>query len=565
MDMKKIPYGISDYQRIAKKNYLYVDKTRYIEVLENTGEPYIYLFRPRRFGKSLFVSILDFYYDINSKDHFIELFGNTYIGKNPTEERNSYYILRFDFSGINTSTEDQLIRGFTKELQRAFLEFVKRYDLKLQYQKDDLPSDYFKEFLANLTGELAAPIYVLIDEYEHFANEILSFNLTLFENAINKNGFVRKWYEVLKSATSRGTVGRIFITGVSPVTLDSLTSGFNIGKNKSTEPRFNECLGFTEDEVKWVLRNTLGDSINVEKEMPVLKGYYNGYLFNKQAENRIYNSDMILYYISEYQTTGMPPEQLIDTNISSDYHKIASIFAVKNEEQNMEVLEEIIAGKSQSTLLTREFSLAKRFGRDDFNSLLFYLGFLTIDKPRLTSVELVVPNYVIKELYFDYFREIIRKNAQYNLDLTFIRNSIENIAVNGDTTDFIQLVCNTLKRLSNRDFQRFDEKYIKVIMLTYLISSRVYYVKSEDERNRGYTDIVLLPRPGINVPYTAVFEIKYIRKEEYCEQLLSKKISEAEIQIARYKEDPELRDIKNLLKIILVFCNDQVVYENTAK
>ncbi len=561
MSLKKIPYGISDYNTIVEEDYLYVDKTRYIEILESLGEPYIFLLRPRRFGKSLFISILDYYYNVNYKDEFEKLFGNTYIGKNQTAKKNQYHILKFDFSGINTSSKELLIEGFTEKVLIGIEDFEKKYNLKLEYKKEGMPSVIFGRFLNQVKEKINSPIYVLIDEYDHFANELLGFQVDLFEETVSRNGFVRKWYEILKTGTGSGLVQRIFATGVTPVTLDGLTSGFNISKNKTRDMRFNESLGFTEDEVRWVMKETLGDNIDIEKQMPVLRKNYNGYLFNEDAKNRVFNSDMMLYYASEYSETNRPPKQLVDTNVASDYKKIANLFNLKNKQQNFEVLAEIIEGKPQKTLITPEFSLEKGFSKDDFNSLLFYLGFLTIDKPRLNSVDLVVPNYVVKELYFDFFGEVIKNNAQYDIDVSHIRDAIESIAVDGDFKEFIKIVSTTLNKLSNRDFIKFDEKYIKIIMATYFMMSRIYYVKSEDEQNRGYVDIALMPRPGVNAPNYAIIEVKYIKKEDYSEDILNTKISDARKQIEKYSSSEEFLEIDNLLKMIFVFCNDEVVYE----
>lgn len=559
--LKKIPYGISDYKTIIEKNYLYVDKTRHIELLESLGEPYIFFLRPRRFGKSLFVSALDYYYDVSSIGDFEKLFGNTYIGKNPTSEKNKYYILRFDFSGINTSTRENLLEGFTQRILTGLASFENRYKPDIEYDKEGMPSVIFERFLTKVKEKIEGSIYVMIDEYDHFANELLSYQTDVFEETISRTGFVRKWYEILKSGTANGLVQRIFATGVSPVTLDGLTSGFNISKNKTRDMRLNECMGFTEAEVRWVLKESLGENIDIEKEMPVLKMYYNGYLFNEDAKNRIFNSDMILYYASEYNMTNCPPKQLIDTNIASDYNKMANLFNLKNKQQNHEVLREIINGKPQKTLITAEFSLAKGFSRDDFNSLLYYLGFSTIGGSDFIDVDLVVPNYVIKELYFDFFGHIITEEAQYDLDVKDIRNSIRNIAKDGDFKSFLEIVSTTLNKLSNRDYVDFDEKYVKIIMATYFMMSRIYYVKSEDEQNRGYVDIALLPRAGVNAPYNAIIEVKYIKKGAFSQELLDEKVEEARKQIDKYSASGEFAGMHNLLKFIFVFCNDKVVYD----
>jgi hypothetical protein len=218
LSLKKIPYGISDYKTIVEENYLYVDKTRFIELLESLGEPYIFFLRPRRFGKSLFISTLDYYYDVNTNIDFEKLFGNTYIGKKPTKKKNKYHILRFDFSGINTSSKEKLLDGFTEKILTGIEKFKRRYNLNFDYNNSGMPSDIFERFLRSIPKEMDDSLYVMIDEYDHFANELLSFQVDLFEETVSQTGFVRKWYEVLKSGTSSGLIQRIFATGVSPVT-----------------------------------------------------------------------------------------------------------------------------------------------------------------------------------------------------------------------------------------------------------------------------------------------------------------------------------------------------------
>jgi hypothetical protein len=269
---------------------------------------------------------------------------------------------------------------------------------------------------------------------------------------------------------------------------------------------------------------------------------------------------MVLYYASKYSASNAPPKQLIDTNVSSDYKKISALFTLKNKKQNFDVLRQIIEEIPQKTLITAEFSLAKRFSKDDFNSLLFYLGFLTISGSELNYVNLVVPNYVIKELYFDFFGEVLREDANYDIDVDEIRNSIAKIAKVADITDFLNIVTTTLNKLSSRDYMKFDEKYVKIIMITYFMMSKIYYVKSEYEVEDGYIDIAILPRPGVDAPYNAIFEVKYLKKEGYTARKKAIKVKEAKEQMARYATAPELADMTNLLKWVIVFCGDKVVH-----
>ncbi|MCK4257824.1 MAG: AAA family ATPase [Halanaerobiales bacterium] len=558
---KIIPYGVSDYIKMRSKNYLYIDKTKYIEILENYGEDYIFFLRPRRFGKSLFLSMLQSYYDINNKTQFEQLFSGLYIGENPTPDANSYYILKFNFSGLNTSTQEILISEFSSIVLEALIKFCETYNLDFEYTKEGLPSVVLRSFLSRVESKISGKIYVLIDEYDHFANELLSFQTEVFEETISKTGFVRKWYEVLKNGTATGIVDRIFVTGVSPITLDSLTSGFNIASNLTRDSNLNEMMGFTETEVLSLLEDIV-DMTDVKQLLPELKNYYNGYLFNEDAEERVFNSDMILYYLNTYRKTGKPPKDLVDSNISSDYSKMQKLFTLKNRERNFKILESILKDEPQVTAITREFSLAKEFTSGDFLSLLFYLGFLTIEKGILNRVKLKMPNYVIKELYFDFFAQIIKEQMRQELDITELANSIERIALDGNIDDFVGLLEKTLGDLSNRDYINFDEKYVKLLFVTYLMLSKLYYVKSEYEVKNGYIDIAFFKRMGIEDIYEGLIELKYIKKSDYDKKgdtLIQEKIEEGKNQLLAYSKAKELKEKKKLMKWVLVFVGEKCV------
>ena len=251
----KMPYGISNFEELITEDYYYVDKTKYIEKLENLPEKRIMFLRPRKFGKTLFTSVLEYYYDKKQADKFEKLYGNTYIGKNPTRLKNSYCILRFNFSGINTETEETTMKGFKNKTMTSIKVFAERYGIDFyineEREVEDILNDVFKAFFIQKPDE---KIYVIIDEYDHFANELLGFYPENFKNLVSKNGRVRKWYEVLKEGTE-SVVDRIFITGVAPITLDSLTSGFNIGKDITQDEDFNEMMGFTLKELVEILNN----------------------------------------------------------------------------------------------------------------------------------------------------------------------------------------------------------------------------------------------------------------------------------------------------------------------
>jgi len=556
--IKKLPYGKSNYEDLIKGNYEYIDKTQYVEKLENLYDSFIFFLRPRRFGKSLFTSVLENYYDINKKNDFEQLFKNTYIGKNPTPLKNSYYILNFNFSGLITETEESLLNSFNNACIRGINKFINSYNIDMKLNTKGYPSDIFANFLNEVEFKIDKPIYVIIDEYDHFANELLSFKTDLFSDIVSKTGFVRKWYEVLKIGTE-SIVSRIFATGVSPITLDSLTSGFNISTDITRQERFNEMMGFTEDEVRSLIKRTVQDEKEIEKIIKEMKINYNGYLFSEHANKTLFNSDMVLYYLKNLEETGNPPIELIDKNIASDYGKLGNMFELKDKNSNYKVLDSILKGERITASITSQFSLEKDFDEDDFK-LLFYLGLLTIDKPRISRVILKTPNYVIKSLYYDFFAKKLRENIDYELSVSEIKEALEDIALDGDNTSLVKVVEKTLNKLSNRDYITFNEKYIKLIFLTYCYLSKIYLIKSEYEVESGYIDIALLKQVNMKPKYFGIMELKYISKSKYKErgeEIVEEKLNEAKEQLEKYDKSEELKNIKNLKKWAIVFVNDK--------
>lgn len=561
---KRIPYGISNYKTIVEDNYVYVDKTSYIEKLENYDSPYIFFLRPRRFGKSLFTSVLANYYDVNEKDNFKKLFGDTYIGEKGTKGRNNYYVLKFNFTGLNTDTKEDLEKTFKRTIKDSFDRFIGRYNLEVHYIQEGTAASIFENFLTRVSGKIQGPIYVIIDEYDHFANELLSFQTNLFSEIVSKTGFVRKWYEVLKKGTET-IVRRIFATGVSPITLDSLTSGFNIGDNITRNPIFNEMMGFTEKEVRKLIADTTNVNVTeeeIEELIKVLKKNYNGYLFSELTKTRLFNSDMILYYLKSYSSNKQGPIELIDRNIASDYGKLGRMFELKNKDSNMQVLDDILRSKEITAEITEQFSLEKDFDEDDFKSLLFYLGMLTIKEKGLGDIVLKVPNNAIEGLYFEFFAKKLQEELDYDLKTSEIKDSIKQIALKGNNVTLVSIIERTLNKLSNRDYIQFDEKYIKLLFLTYCFLSKIYLVKSEYEVENGYIDIALLKQVNVDPAYFAIFELKYISKTEYekeGEKIVEQKTKDAIEQLKEYNKSEELRNLSNLRKWAIVFVNDKCV------
>ncbi|MEM6700552.1 MAG: AAA family ATPase [Bacteroidota bacterium] len=378
--MQKVPYGISNFEMLVSNNYFYMDRTPYLELLENMSYRYLFFLRPRKFGKSLFLSLLEYYYDLDKKDKFESLFGQFYIGQQPTPMANQYLILQFDFSQIDTSSFENTFQGFLNNVKVGASRFYGRYaqffsDVDRQRAKQyDFPSKIIQDILERV--ELHAPnhkIYLLIDEYDHFANEILSFRYDEFMTMVGKNGFVRKFYEAIKVGTQQGWIDRLFVTGVSPITLDSLTSGFNIATNVSLNLRLDKMLGFTEAEVITILKSVEVAAKDLDHVLADLRDWYNGYQFNEESKTKVYNSNMVLYFAAHYAEFKQYPRELLDPNIASDYNKIRKSFKIQGcEKEHLIHLETLVKTGEIRAKLTRLYDLGKRFDDDDFISLLFY-------------------------------------------------------------------------------------------------------------------------------------------------------------------------------------------------
>ena len=557
--MKKLPYGISNYEEIVRDGYYYVDKTKYIEKLENLAEKRIMFLRPRKFGKTLFTSVIENYYDIHKKEKFKELYGKTYIGNNPTPLKNSYHILRFNFSGIDTENEETTMKGFKKKIAASIELFVKRYKIDFFVNKEDTAENILDNLLkAFYIQKQKEKIYVIIDEYDHFANELLGFRTNEFKNLVTKNGKVRKWYEILKEGTET-VVDRIFITGVAPITLDSLTSGFNISADKTRDRTFNEMMGFTKEELIKLMKEQEIEEEKIEEILPIMKENYDGYNFSTEGQEKIYNSNMCLYFLNQYTAFNKVPRQLVDVNIASDYSKIGKMLELCQGEKREEIIEKTISGEGIISELVEKFNPAMEFGEKELASMLYYLGYLTIAGEEVGYPELKVPNKVMKEIYSEYFMKMINKEAELRIDQEEYNQIAREVALEGRIDKIVEMVEKYLRNLSNRDYIKFDEKYVKLIFYCIAMNLKIYNVKSEMEVERKYPDILLVPRDKVKGYNAVMIEFKYLKKGE--EDQLEKKQEEARKQIEEYASFEEIRDIEKLSKYTIVAVNDKLYVE----
>lgn len=561
--MKKIPYGISDYNSIRTENYYYVDKTEFIVKLEKLSTKYPVFLRPRRFGKSLLVSTLQYYYDILEKDNFDELFHDTYIGTHKTTLANSYYVLRLDFSALDTTSLDELKESFSNKVKQAIHNFMSRYGFTYEID-DSLPIVAFTEsFLLQLNRSIGKKLYILIDEYDHFANELLT-NKSMFYKITGKDGFVRSFYEVLKSHSGNGCLDKLFITGVTSLTLDSLTSGFNIAENISTEPAFNELLGFTYEETKILAKEMQVQPL--ESTMLLLKEHYNGYLFSEDAYEKVFNSNMVLYFMNKYVSRNKIPNTLTDPNIISDYRKLTAMFNLYDDvAQKESILRDMMLNNSITTRIVSSFTLSTRFDKDHFLSLLYYLGLLTIESLAGNgSFRLKMPNKVIASVYYDYFYTYLQDT--FSIGTYQVEEALEAMQNEKDLNLFIKIIESILIASSsqnNRIFIHFRESTLQMLFYIYLRKSMEYKVVPEYKVTNGYIDIALLPySEKFTVNHYYIMEFKYISKTKYEKEaeILDEYILQAKNQLDNYAKDETLLNIPNLRKYPIVFIENRCVY-----
>ena len=553
--MQKLPYGISNYEELIEDGYYYIDKTEYIEKIENLAEKRIMFLRPRKFGKTLFTSTLENYYDVAKANKFERLFGGTYIGQHPTKLKNKYHILKFNFSGIDTSNEETTMKGFKEMIAIPIEGFVNKYKMDFYVNWELTPEGLLSNLIEAFKVQKGEEkIYVIIDEYDHFANELLGFNTNQFKNLVSKNGKVRKWYEILKKGTE-SVIDRIFITGVAPITLDSLTSGFNIGTDITQDREFNEMIGFTKDELEKMM-----EELEIEKEeqnelLPIMKENYDGYRFSIDAKEKLYNSNMCLFFLNSYLDRGKIPSRLIDVNIASDYSKLGKMLDLCKGEEREKIIEKTVSGEGIVSEITEKFNPAIEFGEKELVSMLFYLGYLTIAGEEFEKPELKIPNRVMKEIYSDYFIKILNKATDLQITESDYNEILREIALEGKIDKIIELMHKYLENLSNRDLVKFDEKYVKLIFYCIAMNLKIFRLKSEMEVQRKYPDILLIPKDQEKGYKAVMIELKYLKKSE--EARLEEKQKEAKKQIEEYGEFEEIKELKNINKYTVVAVNDK--------
>ena len=588
--IKRVPYGISDYGRLRRANGYYVDKTHYIPFIE-AAPFYLFCIRPRRSGKSLLLSLLQHYYDVNQAENFDALFGDTYIGQNPTPDRNSYLVMMFNFSLVNP-TAGKIEASFEDNGSLVVESFITRYERFFeQWQRENIlnaPNVESKlRRVFEYSDQQQLKVYLLIDEYDNFTNTVLvTDGQQAYRDLTRGAGFFRYFFNLLKGATGGQISGldRLFITGVSPVTMDDVTSGFNIGTNISLNHRFNEMVGFTEEDVEAMLTYYHANGvlpISVETALNLNRLWYNNYYFGLRAKTSMYNSDMVLYFINQAEADGDVPDNLIDQNIRTDYNKLRHLMLIDSQIEgstdsdkrlngNFSQLQTIIEDGEAASPINPSFPLDELLNRENFISLLYYFGLLSFTGEMVQNVPLLrIPNRTVKDLVYGYMRSSLVAADLLKLDIRKLTVLIDNMATRGEWRPFFDYLNQAVEEQTSIRDHLNAEKVFHGFLLAYLNVTHHYHTWSEREMGGGFVDLYLEPFIARfrNIQYGYLIELKYISQKEFegegGQQKFDKKVTDAKSQLHQYADDPRIQEVAaqvTLKKIALVYRGWQLAY-----
>ncbi len=576
--MKLIPYGQSNYKNVATQNFYYVDKTRYIEILEQMGTRFLVFLRPRRFGKSLFVSMLRHYYDRNRKDEFEALFGQTYIGSHPTPLRNHYPVLFFTFSGIKTyGTIEDTIESFNLSvngkietfllLNQAYLELTEEEHKKILAINDG--GDQLRELVEVLTRK-ERTFYLMIDEYDNFGNNILAeYGKERYLEVTHGVGFLRNFFAVIKDGTLEGKIDRLFVTGVSPLVLADVTSGFNIGTNISLFPALNAMTGFTRQEMETLVDYYIAEgglkAENRDTCIEIMQDWYNGYQFSVEASERVYNSDMVLYFVNQYQMYGRIPPDILDENVRIDYGKLKFLMFLDQQiNGNFYILKDLLEQERLQGKLIKSIAVGEEIEPNRFLSLMYFLGLTTIQAGDSLTMTFVPPNLLIHKMLWEYLRKATEDAYRFKVNVYTLRQHLTNLAVKGEWRSLLMYIFEKFyQAASARDFV-FHEEGVKMFLLAYLNMAEMYRVESEKAFEQGYSDIFLYPDVELfpDIQYGYIFELKYLKSrdintEKKKREQTKKAFLKAKQQLERYTDTTAFK--KTVKKVAVIVSAREVL------
>lgn len=561
-EIKQVPYGVSDFVTVRERNLYYVDKTMYLSLLEQQPDNLFYI-RPRRFGKSLFISMLQAYYDKAMTDRFDSLFGGLWVHEHPTSLRGRYQMLYLDFSRVGGDIE-QLSARFNDYCSLMLDDFMHTY-------RDDYPEETVKAFfetrqmadkldlIRNSAVRLRIPLYLIIDEYDNFTNIVLNEKGEEVYHAItHASGFYRDVFKKFK-----GMFERIFMTGVSPVTLDDLTSGFNIGWHLSMNPKFDKMLGFSTEDVRAMLLyykevGMLPAESYVEAMLTEMKPWYDNYCFAKEClkqEARVFNCDMVLYYIRQYMDSGHSPERMVDPNTKTDYNKLKKLLQLDRLDGDRRgVIRRIVEEGQIITEVEESFPAKDLTNPNIFPSLLFYYGMLTIKGTYGSQLILCIPNNNVRKQYYEYLLE--GYNEYSGIRISSLLTLFTRMSFDGQWREALQYIADAYKNLSSVRDSIEGERSIEGFFMAYLSLNDYYITAPELELSHGYCDFFLLPNlTHYQSKHSYIVELKYLPKKDF-EAKAAEQWQQAVEQIDSYARAPRveaLRQGTQMHKIVMQF------------
>ena len=559
---KRVPYGVSNFKKIIKFNQYYVDKTMYIPMLEDQPD-YLIFIRPRRFGKSLFLSMLETYYDCNLKDQFKELFGELWIGSHPTPLQGEFQVLTLDFSQVGGDIE-HLEENFNSYCGFCFDSFMRRYK---EYYGEKVAEQVYAEtqshnklaIIQKNAAEKGYPLYLIIDEYDNFTNTVLNeLGEEVYHAMTHASGFYRDYFKKFK-----GSFDKIFMMGVSPVTLDDVTSGFNIGWNISTKPEFDKMLGFSTEDVRQMFTKyreaeKIPADSNVEAMIEEIKPWYDNYCFAEEclkSDVRVFNCDMVLYYLRNYMDYGCAPKQMIDPNTKTDYNKMKKLLQLDILDGDRKgVINKIAEEGEIVTSLYQTFSAIEMTKPEVFPSLLFYYGMLTIKRLLGDQLVLGIPNNNVRKQYYTYLLE--QYQAQKYIDINRVGTLLTNMAFDGKWEPVLSFISKAYENVSAVRDGIEAERNLQGFFMAYLYLSSYYIIAPELELSHGFCDFFMLPDlTHYPTKHSYIIELKVLGKQD-TEVKAETQWQEAIEQINRYAAAPRvevLRQGTTLHKIIIQF------------
>ena len=574
-DFKRIPYGISNFKQVLRENKYLVDKTMYFERMERAGN-FLFLVRPRRFGKSLFLDMLETYYDINEKDHFQEYFKGMYVERHPTAERGTFQVLHLDFSQVGSDL-DRLEDNFNIYCSQVVEQFVKAYQ---QYYGPGFAEEVMRletgsQKLTQISLEARRrdfKLYLIVDEYDNFTNNVLNVRgQKAYHDLTHGTGFYRDVFKVFKPMFDR-----IIMLGVSPITLDDLTSGYNIALNMTMDSRFNQMLGFSEDEVRQMIRyykevGAIRPELTEDSIVADMKPWYDNYCFAEESfgkEPSMFNSDMVCYYMSNLVDTGQRPEELIDPNTMTDYGKMKRLIVMdKLEGERLNIIHDIAEDGVIYGQVASHFPAERMMEFGNFISLLYYYGMLTIGGVEGELLKLIIPNNNVRLQYYHYLLEEYQSIAPANLPR--LSQSYSRAALHGDWRPMMDCILKAYHDTTAVRQLIEGERNLQGFMNAYLTLTNYYLVAPEMEFSHGYCDFFLLPNHAAypTVAHSYILELKYL-KADATEAEAQRQWAEAVEQIKTYAADPKLQSMLQATRLHCIVVQikgyDVVKCEETA-